>query len=45
MKYTDEDGKVRTLITKKHPFKEVENYFMDSLLYQDPLEATEDPSP
>jgi len=33
------------LIDEKHPFKRVENYFTDSLLYQDPLEAVEDPSP
>jgi len=28
MKYADENGKVRTLIAKKHPFKRVENYFL-----------------
>ena len=44
MKYADKDGKVRTLITEKHLFKGVENYFTDSLLYHDPLEAVEDPS-
>jgi len=37
---TDE-GVVRMLIAEKHPFKGVENYFIDSLLYQDPLETTE----
>ena len=42
MKYVDEDDKVRTLIAKRHPFKGVENYFTDSLLYQDFLEADED---
>jgi len=30
MKYTDEDGEVRTLIAEKHPFKGVEIYFTDS---------------
>jgi len=42
--YADEDGKVRTLIIEKHPFKWVKDYFTDSFLYQDPLEAAEDPS-
>ena len=41
MKYIDESEKVRTLIAKRHPFKGVENYFMDSLLYQDSLEMNE----
>jgi len=45
MKYIDEEGKVRTLIVERHPFKEVENYFTDSLLYQDPLETDENPHP
>ena len=43
MKYVEEDGKVRTLIAERHPFKEVDNYFTDSLLYQDSLEIDEDP--
>ena len=33
MKYIDGSEKVRTLIAKRHPFKGVENYFTDSLLY------------
>jgi len=41
MKYVSEDGKVRTLIAERHPFKGVENYFTDFLLYQDSLEADE----
>jgi len=45
MKYVDVDGKVRMLIAEKHPFMGVENYFTDSLLYQEPFEAAEDPSP
>ena len=45
MKYIGEDGKVRTLITERHPFKGVENYFTNSLLYQDSLEADENPYP
>jgi len=36
---------VRTLIAKRHPFKGVENYFIDSLLYQDFLEVDENPHP
>jgi len=43
MKYIDGGGKVRTLIAKRHPFKGVENYFIDSLLYQDSLETNENP--
>jgi len=39
MKYIDEDGKLRMLIAEKHLFKGVENYFIDSLLYQDSLET------
>ena len=42
-KYIDEDGKVWTLITEWHPFKGVENYFTDSLLYQDSLEMNKTP--
>ena len=29
------------LIAKRHPFKGVENYFTDSLLYQDSLKIDE----
>jgi len=43
MKYTDGDEKVRTLIAERHPFKGVEEYFTDSLLYQDSLEMNENP--
>ena len=43
MKYVDRDEKVRTLIAKRNPFKGVENYFTDSLLYQDSLEIDENP--
>ena len=45
MKYTDESGEVKTLIAEKHPFKGVENYFTDSVLYHDSLETTNDPPP
>ena len=45
MKYIGEDEKVRMLIAERHPFKGVENYFTDSLLYQDSLEADENPHP
>ena len=45
MKYVDGDGKVRTMIAERHPFKGVEKYFKDSLLYQDSLETDENPQP
>ena len=45
MKYIGEDEKVRTLIEERHPFKGIENYFTDSLLYLDSLEADENPHP
>jgi len=45
MKYVDEDGKVRILIAERYPLKGVENYFTDSLLYQDSLETDENPHP
>ena len=45
MKYVDGDGKVWTLIAGRHPFKRVENYFTDFLLYQDSLEMNENPQP
>jgi len=45
MKYVDGDEKVRTLIYERHPFKGVENYFTDSLLYQNSLEADENTQP
>ena len=46
MKYVDGDGKVQKLITERHPFKGVENYyFTDSLLYQDSLKTNENPQP
>jgi len=44
MNYVDEEGEIRMLIAEKHPFKEVENYFTDSLLYQVSLKTTENPS-
>jgi len=33
------------LIAKRHSFKGVENYFTDSLLYQNSLETSENPQP
>lgn len=39
MKHADEQCDVGTLIADRHPFKGFENYFTDSLLYQDQLEA------
>src|SRR3954471_12634381 len=35
MKYVDAQGQVRTLVAEQHPFKGVENYLTDALLYQD----------
>src|SRR4051812_3155427 len=34
MKYVDDQGQVRTLVAEQRPFKWVENYFTDALLYQ-----------
>ena len=45
MNYVGEDRKVRTLIAERHTFKGVEKYFTNSLLYQDSLEADENPHP
>ena len=45
MKYVEEMEKSETLIAERHPFKGVKNYFTDSLLYQDSLEANENPEP
>lgn len=39
MIYINEQGEVLVLIADQHPFKEVENYFTNSLLYQNQLEA------
>ena len=36
---------MRTLVAERHPFKEVENYFTDCLLYQDSLETDENMHP
>ena len=33
------------MIAERHPFKGVENYFTDSLLYQDSVETNEIPQP
>jgi len=43
IKYIDGDKKVQKLIAERHPVKGVENYFTDSLLYQDSLEMNENP--
>ena len=45
MKYIDGSGKVQMLIAERHSFKGVENYFTDSLLYQDSLETNEKQQP
>ena len=44
MKYVDEEGEIRTLITETYPFKREENYFTDSLIYQDSPEIAENSS-
>src|SRR4051812_26620536 len=35
MKYMDAQGQVHTLVAEQRPFKKVENYFTDALLYED----------
>jgi len=45
MKYVDRSGRVRALIVERHPFKDVKNYFTDSILYQDSLEVDKNPQP
>src|SRR5436189_1286182 len=39
MKYVDAQGQVRTLVAEQCPFKGVENYFTDALLYQEAHEV------
>lgn len=39
MKYVNKHGEVQTLIANRHPIKGVENYFTNTLLYQDQLKA------
>jgi len=41
IKYVGEDENLRTLIVERHLFKGIENYFTNSLLYQDSLEVDE----
>lgn len=42
MKYVYELGEVRMIIADRHPFKGVETYFNNSVLYQDSLETGPD---
>src|SRR3954466_6958407 len=39
MKYMDAQGQVRTLVAEQRPFKGVENYFINALLYQEAHEV------
>src|SRR3954469_26012901 len=39
MKYVDAQGQVRALVAEQRPFKGVENYFADALLYQEAHEV------
>src|SRR3954464_1143246 len=39
MKYVDDQGQVRTLVAEQRPFRGVENYFTDALLYQEAHEV------
>src|SRR3954465_136072 len=39
MKYVDDQGQVRTLVAEQCPFKGVESYFTDALLYQEAHEV------
>jgi len=45
IKYADKWERVRTFIAKRHPYKGVENYLTDSLLYQDSFETDENLQP
>src|SRR3954469_16408057 len=40
MKYVDARGQVHTLVAERHPFKGVETYFTNSLLYHEVNETT-----
>ena len=42
MKYVDDQGQVRTLVAEQCPFKGMENYFTDALLYQEAHEVVQD---
>lgn len=45
-KYVDKQGEVRVLVADRHPFRGVEKYFTDFILYQDLLKIgpeTEEP--
>lgn len=42
MKYFGKHGGVRTLVVEKQPFKGVENYFTDVMLYGDVHETSEE---
>jgi len=44
-KYVEDDTTVRTVFAEKHPFKGVENYFTDALLYQEVDKTLEESSP
>lgn len=44
MKYFDKNGEGHILIARKQPFRELENYFADDMLYQDAHETSEEPA-
>lgn len=44
MKYYDEHWEVRMLIAEKQHFKGMENYFIDTILYEDILETSREPT-
>ena len=44
-KYVEDDATVRTVFAEKQPFKGVENYFTDALLYQEASGTPGEPLP
>ena len=44
-KYVEDDATVQTVFAEKQPFKGVENYFTDALLYQETGETSKEPLP
>ena len=44
MKYVDSDDEVKTMVAERNPFKGVENYFTDSILYAEEESDEESPT-
>ena len=45
LKYVEDDATVQTVLADKQPFKGVENYFTDALLYQEDNKTSKQPLP